>query len=407
MPLEYSVTLVNHLEIPLTRLSADLVHGRWVGLPPETVQPGAIVQLFWACGTPGLFGPGSEGTVSYDWGTTQPIQVHFANPVVGDSHSEIEPASSRIRVTHSQDHARIELLRPLEAPPVSLNGLAAAAPAAGSWGFGRLDVFALNTNGGLVHLFYDGRWHNQELLHAPPLTAIAAAASDRVGRLDVFGIDTQGNLVHLWYDGAWAGPETLGNGFDPQAPAAMAPESGRLMIFASRMGQLWRLDYDERSGWSSWAPSDISGESAPAITTWRLDGRVDMFTTTTGMGAGSLAHRWGQQGTISGYETFEAGIVAAPAASAWEGQQRLDVIARGITSPGATHHKWYGPNGWSGWEDIGGPPADGLALASWGAGRLDAFAVSGGRLFHSWYDSSTDKVGWQPWTTLPDGQAWP
>jgi hypothetical protein len=86
----------------------------------------------------------------------------------------------------------------------------------------------------------------------------------------------------------------------------------------------------------------------------------------------------------------------AIAAASW-GANRLDVFARG-TATDMLHIAWTGDSwspGASSWESLGGEFASPPAVASWGPGRLDVFAVgTNGQMLHKAWDGTA----WQPAT---------
>jgi hypothetical protein len=55
-------------------------------------------------------------------------------------------------------------------------------------------------------------------------------------------------------------------------------------------------------------------------------------------------------------------------------------------------HKAWNGSVWSGWESQGGALTSGPSVVSWGAGRLDVFALgASGTLLHRWWAGT-----WQP-----------
>src|SRR5439155_449993 len=88
------------------------------------------------------------------------------------------------------------------------------APAACSWGPGRIDGFARGSGGEVLHKSWDGHdWSPFVSLGMPvsmdpepePLASTGAIAACSWGpnRLDVFTRAVDGNLYHAWWDGSW------------------------------------------------------------------------------------------------------------------------------------------------------------------------------------------------------------
>jgi hypothetical protein len=91
-------------------------------------------------------------------------------------------------------------------------------------------------------------------------------------------------------------------------------------------------------------------------------------------------------------------LFGSPAAVSW-GAGRLDIFAMGVD--GRMYHKFFdgtwGPGGIDSWEGIGGGPGMGLwitepAAVSWGPGRLDIFTPGvDGSMYHKFFDGT-----WEP-----------
>ncbi len=77
---------------------------------------------------------------------------------------------------------------------------------------------------------------------------------------------------------------------------------------------------------------------------------------------------------------------AAGSMAAWDGG-RLDIVIQG-DDDGLHHLAWSGA-GWSPWEELAMPARSRPAIASWGAGRLDAFAIARkGSLAHGYFENA-------------------
>src|ERR1700726_3418810 len=120
-----------------------------------------------------------------------------------------------------------------------------SAPAAASWGAGRLDVFAVGGDSRMYHRYWDdtlggwkpiGTWEPMGDRNFQYLTFAPAAVSWGPGRLDVFAVGTDGRMYRRYLDpGA--------NGWQPQpdwepwgglctsSPAVASWGPGRLDVF--------------------------------------------------------------------------------------------------------------------------------------------------------------------------------
>jgi hypothetical protein len=98
-------------------------------------------------------------------------------------------------------------------------------------------------------------------------------------------------------------------------------------------------------------------------------------------------------GAYTLWPTHAEGLSNSPAVASW-GAGRLDVFALG--NDHAVWHKWY-QGGWSGWESLGGYCNSEPAAKSWGYGRIDIFCKAGANnnLYHKWFDG-----GWSGWENL-------
>jgi BNR repeat-containing family member len=129
--------------------------------------------------------------------------------------------------------------------PVAPSPGGAWVPSVASWAPGRLDVFTVDANGVLAHLYFGTRWSGWERMGLGPggaryVNPVAVTSwADR--RLDVFATTTARRLLaHRWFDGSgsagWHGPEAIATGPDQWAVAGMAVTSwapGRLDVFTS------------------------------------------------------------------------------------------------------------------------------------------------------------------------------
>jgi len=125
----------------------------------------------------------------------------------------------------------------------------------------------------------------------------------------------------------------------------------------------------------------ISGDPAAVL---YHDGAAHVFATSTN---GTVAHFF--NGTWEDMGATPAGVSASPAATV-RGGVNLHLAVRG--SDTRLYHRFWNGQQWGSWEQRGGDLASAPALASWGAGRLDAFACGMFQnLIHCWWDAAS---GW-------------
>ena len=115
-----------------------------------------------------------------------------------------------------------------------------SAPAAASWGPGRIDIFALGGNRALWHKAADSSstpqpppwpWGEWEDLGGSWTDGVGVS-SWAANRLDCFTVGTDRALWHkVWNGSTWSAWESLG-GEIYSAPAAVCPRPDRIDIFA-------------------------------------------------------------------------------------------------------------------------------------------------------------------------------
>jgi Repeat of unknown function (DUF346) len=102
----------------------------------------------------------------------------------------------------------------------SLGGIVESAPMIVAWGLHRLDTFAIGTDSGLYHRWWDGsNWGGWEGLGGLCQSAPTVVTWEP-GRLDIFVVGTDSGLYHRWWDGArWGGFEGLGGTLSSRRPS--------------------------------------------------------------------------------------------------------------------------------------------------------------------------------------------
>jgi len=226
------------------------------------------------------------------------------------------------------------------------------------------------------------------------LASAPASASWAPNRLDVFATDSSGSLIHKWADGpAWSpGWENLAqpSGGLASAPTAVSWGANRVDVFAKGDDGSLRHKWWNGTGWSGW--ENLGGDlgSAPAVTSWGTN-RLDVFARST---HGTLQHKWWNGTGWSGWESLGGAVVGDPAAVAWA-PNRVDVFVRGTDN--ALWHRWWNGTGWDIWQSLGGVLSAGPTASTWAPNRLDVFVRgTDNRLWHRWWNGT----GWDVWGSL-------
>jgi GH25 family lysozyme M1 (1,4-beta-N-acetylmuramidase) len=232
-----------------------------------------------------------------------------------------------------------------------LGGKIQGAPAAASWKRGRIDLVVTGQSGHVFHKAYRRhswtKWTERPGVrtHSGP-----AAASWSKGRLDVLARDGRNRIRHMAYrHGGWMKKWSNLGGNAQGAPAATSWGKNRLDIAATgRSGHVFHRAY-RRHSWTKWTKRPgVTTHSGPAITSWGK-GRVDVFAQDSR--THHLRHTLYRNGKWLGHWTSQGGAVKrAPAVTTW-GKTRLEVIATGRHS-NQVYEKYY-QHGWSKWHKIG------------------------------------------------------
>lgn len=265
---------------------------------------------------------------------------------------------------------------------------------------------------------------NQPFPHEP------SVVSWQPDRLDLFAVSSGGDLWHFWANdesqpqSSWSS-ESLGHpsaGALDSAPSAVTQDVDKITVFAraGSQGTLFACVWDPANGqrWNwhtaleiGWAVQPRGYAFSPATGSWAPD-RIDLFGITGSAGGGTLEHTWQQDfpGNPDWHPSYweAAGTITAtssPVAVSWLDQQQTQQITvvycgpSGIEGSTVAMTRWLGDH-WlsevlyqqvSAGDGIAGFPA----LASWQAGRLDAFWIrSDYSLQHGWNDSGGDVAGW-------------
>jgi hypothetical protein len=122
-------------------------------------------------------------------------------------------------------------------------------------------------------------------------------------------------------------------------------------------------------------------------TDWNLPTNVALFYSAQDS-AGIATWSYPPWVTLDGYCNYGVAV------SSW-GPGRLDVFV--IGQDGATWHRAWSETAWADWKSLSGGCICAPAAVSWGPNRIDAFVISGDHaLYHKWWDGST----WSGWENL-------
>lgn len=273
--------------------------------------------------------------------------------------------------------------------------------AAVSTGATQIELIALGSDGKAYRKSYDGRqqWTPRVFDDWQPIggrTGVSLSPSPAVSswgadRFDVFAGGSDGNVYHKYFSRFWR---------DPSSPPG------------SQMG-----DWERIGG----VPANTRIVGSPSVVSWG-NGRLDIFVSgsdnkvyhkffagSRGWGPGAIGDDWEPIGGLTG----GARIVGSPAAVSWA-SGRLDLFVTGGDLN--VHHKffeggWYAsPHSQMGdWEPLGPAGQPGTqafvgtpAAVSWGAFRLDIFAIDGlAKAYHKYFSAPS----WGPGSRTANGES--
>jgi hypothetical protein len=281
---------------------------------------------------------------------------------------------------------------------------------------GRLEVFTVGADEALWHIWQtapNGPWSSWASLAKPANGGVNPLVSAHVnddGRLEVFAINRDGALWHIWQttpSGPWSTWASLGMPEGISMPVVSQNQDGRLEAFTVGSDQaLWHIWQTKPGGtWGNWFSSGGPQHANPSMSRSTVrkneDGRLEVFlmieTVDEPTGANpssTIWHIWqtAPNGTWSSWASLGSptkGNLSAPSVRKNE-DGRLEVFW--IGSDGALWHIWQLSAGgaWGTWNSLGTPSSSIQALgdpfvAENDDGRLEAFTVgSGGALWHTW-----------------------
>jgi hypothetical protein len=283
-------------------------------------------------------------------------------------------------------------------------------PGVGKNADGRLEAFAIGTDGALWHIWQttpNGTWSNWFSSGQPSTSRLNAQfppfiAHDADGRLEAFAIGTDGALWHIYQvavNGTWSSwtprgkPPGVNNINDP---FVVQNADGRLEAFViGSDGALWHVWQTTPNGtWGNWLSS---GQPSASIRNTSLavsqnhDGRLEAFTIGSD---GALWHIWQTtpNGTWSNWTSLglpNSMSITSPPTVEINKDERLEVLVS--AHDGAIWHIWQKAPGsvWGNWDSLGTPPNITVNPSPFVSknddGRLEAFVNgSDGALWHCW-----------------------
>ncbi len=224
-------------------------------------------------------------------------------------------------------------------------------PAVVSWSSGRLDLFARGADSALWHLWYEGgRWSSWESMGGY-VTSSPSAVSLGAGHLDVFARGTDNAIHHRWFTShsGWSAWESLGGGLS-SAPTACSWGPGRIDMFALGLdGRIYQRVYDESVGWHGWyGPMPELPTSDPSCVSLGYQ-NVNIFYRGSD---GSLMQKYWTPGSgwVAGF-TLGGQLSGGPEAMRYNGPNGVELYVFALdanrTAPYAKH--WSPATGWGGW----------------------------------------------------------
>lgn len=286
-------------------------------------------------------------------------------------------------------------------PWASLGGDFISEPTVVTKKDGNLELFAVNKNGALYHRWQDGTGWNTtgwESLGGA-FSSAPSVAKNVDGREELFAVGTNREVYHRWQivpGGAWVGAwESLG-GTVKYAPAVIANKNGALEVFAVGMDNAvyskWQAAPGERFT-ASWFRKGGAAAGSPSVAR-NKDGRLELFVVGTNK---SLWHTWQESpgGAWSAWSDLGGALSSNDLSVAANADGHLEVFALG--GERAVWHTWQVPTErrWSGWSSLKGSAASAPAVQNNADGRLEAFVVgTNGAAYHAWQLGDGWSAGW-------------
>ncbi len=223
---------------------------------------------------------------------------------------------------------------------------------------GRLEVFARNSAGALLHKWQtsaNGSWSGWAslggVLHSDP-----GVGRNGDGRLEVFALGSDDRLYHVWQTsagGGWSGWGGFGGLVLSGTPHAGPNADGRLEVFATGSdGHLHHIVQLPGGGWSGWLDAGTFGVVGEPAVARNADGRLEVFARGSD---NALWHLWqtAANGSWTTGSAFAGPTLASSPDAAPNADGRLQVFWRAPGGNVETNFQKVG-GGWSAVVDFGG-----------------------------------------------------
>jgi hypothetical protein len=223
-----------------------------------------------------------------------------------------------------------------------LGGAITSAPAAVSWGSGRIDVFARGANGEVVQNYRDGAggwagWSTPGELRGMVLRSAPSCTSLEQNTINCVALrEGYGGVTQFWWNGQRWDRNDLG-GDATSAPAIVAWGRGRLSLLVRNSNGTIIHKYWQ-PGFADWSPPQWEAVgngaqlfSAPACTS-RDVGVIDCFSLGANGAVQQLYYdeaagaRWVGWQSLSGIASFQGSSALSAVGS---GRNLLDLFVRG------------------------------------------------------------------------------
>lgn len=266
----------------------------------------------------------------------------------------------------------------------------AGGPSITTWGAGRLDAFAIGTDGTLRHAFFNQNvpgstccWSNWENFGGPGAAPGAGvdAVSWGVNRIDAVFRGRNGSVWHWFFDNGGTGFEDLNmqTNFDPGI-SSWGP--GNVDIFATGTdSQLKHKAF--RNGWYNW--ENLGGVLTAGIdaVSWGVN-RIDMVSRNS---SSTMVHKtW--DGSWSQWTARGGSIVGTPTITT-RAFGHFDIL--GQQSDGSLGKRSYDQAWELDWGSVGGGNVGAEPDATtWSPGRIDVVSrnTSTGMIQHAFVDTA-------------------
>ena len=286
-------------------------------------------------------------------------------------------------------------------PPVNLQG----KPAVGRNSDGRLEVFALGSDGNLYHIYQcgticTGSWSNWGSLggSSAAIKGNVAVGTNKDGRLELFMLGANNALYHNYQcstsgcTGGWSGWQSLGTPSSTtglvNSTTVASNSDGRLEVFAlgsdGNLYHIYQCGTVCTGAWSSWSSlgKPAAGLKADPVVGTNSDGRLEVFS----LGQDSNLYHifqcgnicttiWSSWGSLGGSSD---GLNSTPAAGR-DGAGHINVFSIGTNGELFYDFECSCSGSWNGVTELGAYDAVGLqgipAVNVNGDGRLEVITM--------------------------------